>query len=120
MEFIQFSIGDTAIGGVFSGSCKETDGSLKISGSLEFYLRDAFMDPLDLGIEAIDLGETIYENIHRPLDNYLRGRVGASPSGPQRLGIHTGEPYPISDEWSGRFEGTIYRAREKSDYVQRR
>lgn len=112
MTGIVFSIGDTTIGGRFSGSATEESGVLTISGTLEFHLRDKFADPLDIGVEAIDLGETIFENIHRPLDDYLRGRT----SRPQRLGIHTGEPYAITDKWSGRFEGQVYADPERSAY----
>ena len=121
MTGIAFSIGDTTIGGSFRGLSHENLGILSISGKIEFYLRDEFADPLDIGevqrrinrdaaqdVEEIDLGETIFENTHRPLDNYLRGRVGLAPSGTERLGIHTGDPYTITDAWSGSFEGRIY------------
>lgn len=112
MTGIVFSIGDTTIGGRFSGGATKESGVLTISGALEFHLRDEFADPLDIGVEAIDLGETIFENIHRPLDDYLRGRT----SGPQRLGIQTGEPYAITDKWFGRFEGQVYADPERSAY----
>lgn len=74
---------------------------------MEFYLRDAFADPLDIGVEAIDPGETVYENLLRPLNDHGRGRLGLPPTGPQRFGIQTGEPYPITDRWSGHFAGQI-------------
>ena len=121
MTGIAFSIGDTTIGGRFRGRSNENLSILSISGEIEFYLRDEFADPLDIGevqrrlnrddaqdVEVIDLGETNFENIHRPLDNYLRGRVGLAPSRTERLGIHTGDPYTITDAWSGSFEGRIY------------
>lgn len=101
---IVFSIGDTTIGGRFTGNCIAEFGILTVSGQFEFYLEDEFVDSADVGLEVIDLGETIYENIHRPQDDYLRGRL----SGGQRLGIHTGEPYPITDRWSGNFSGQVY------------
>lgn len=116
MTGIVFSIGDTVIGGSFSGHAAAQAGVLAISGELKFYLRDEFVDPLDIGVEAIDLGETIYENLLRPLEDHGRGRLGLPPSGPQRLGIQTGEPYAITDEWSGRFEGQIYADPQKSAY----
>lgn len=116
MTSIVFSIGDTVIGGGFSGRAAEMAGLLTISGELEFYLRDKFVDPLDIGVEAIDLGETIYENLLRPLEDHGRGRLGLPPSGQQRLGIHTGEPYAITDAWSGRFEGLIYADPQRSSY----
>jgi len=104
MTGIVFSIGDTTIGGSFTGNCIAEFGILTVSGKFDFYLEDEFADPADVGLEVIDPGETIYENIHRPLDDYLRGR----PSGGQRLGIHTGEPYAITDRWSGSFAGQVY------------
>lgn len=112
MTSIVFSIGDTTIGGRFTGNCVSEFGILTLSGQFEFYLEDEFADPTDVGVEIIDLGETIYENIHRPLDDYLRGR----PSGQQRLGIHTGEPYPITDRWSGTFSGQIYADPARSNF----
>ncbi len=116
MTGVVFSIGDTVIGGEFSGSVLEQIGILTIEGSFDFYLRDEFADPADIGVEVVDPGETIFENIHRPLDNYLRGRTGLPPRGPQRLGIHTGEPYSISDDWSGTLSGQIYLNTTRSAY----
>ena len=116
MTGIAFSIGDTTIGGNFSGRATLVAGLLTISGAIEFYLSDEFIDPLDVGVEAIDLGETIFENLIRPLEDHGRGRLGLPPTGPQRLGIHTGEPYVITDEWSGYFEGQILIDPEKSLY----
>lgn len=104
MTGVVFSIGDTTIGGRLEGRSSEASGVLTLSGTFDFYLRDAFADPLDIGVEVIDPGETIFENIHRPLDDYLRGRT----SGSWQPGIHAGEPYPITDEWSGRFAGRIH------------
>ncbi len=112
MTGIVFSIGDTTIGGRFTGTCVAEFGILTVSGRLEFYLEDEFADPADVGMEVIDLGETIYENLHKPLDDYLRGR----PSGGQRLGIHTGEPYPITDRWTGRFSGQFYADPARSNF----
>lgn len=113
---VVFSIGDTVIGGEFSGSVEEQHGVLNVEGSFEFYLRDEFVDPADIGVEIIDPGETIFENIHRPLDNYLRGRTGLQPRGPQRLGHQTGEPYSITDDWSGTLRGKIYLDPARSAY----
>jgi len=116
MTNIVFSIGDTVIGGEFSGSVEERHGVLNVEGSFDFYLRDEFANPADIGVEVIDPGETIFENIHRPLDNYLRGRTGLPPRGPQRLGVQTGEPYSITDDWSGKLGGQIYLDPERSAY----
>lgn len=116
MTGVVFSIGDTVIGGTFSGNVKERHGVLTVEGSFDFYLRYEFADPADIGIEVIDLGETIFENIHRPLENYLRGRTGLPPRGPQRLGIQTGEPYSITDDWSGTLRGQIYLDPVRSAY----
>lgn len=116
MTGVVFSIGDTVIGGTFSGNVKERHGVLTVEGSFGFYLRDEFADPADIGVEVIDPGETIFENIHRPLDNYLRGRTGLPPRGPQRPGIQTGEPYSITDDWSGTLRGQIYLDPVRSAY----
>lgn len=116
MTGVVFSIGDTVIGGEFSGNVEEQHGVLSVEGSFDFYLRDEFADPADIGIEVIDPGETIFENIHRPLDNYLRGRTGLPPRGPQRLGVQTGEPYSITDDWSGTLSGQIYLDPARSAY----
>ncbi len=122
MTGIAFSIGDTTIGGEFSGSSSEQSGILKISGELEFYLRDEFVDPLDIGVEVIDPVETIYENLQRPIESRIQDRVNRlisdriSQRKQDRLGVHTGEPYPITDEWSGKFEGKIYADNSRSIY----
>ena len=116
MTSLVFSIGDTVIGGEFSGNVDEQHGVLSVEGSFDFYLRDEFADPADIGIEVIDPGETIFENIHRPLDNYLRDRTGLPPRGTQRLGVQTGEPYSITDDWSGTLSGQIYLDPARSTY----
>lgn len=116
MTLIVFSIGDTVIGGTFSGYATERNGLIAISGELQFYLTDEFANPLDIGVEAIDPGETVLENLVRPFEDYGRGRLGLPSSGPQRLGIHTGEPYPITDIWSGRFEGQILADPQRSAF----
>ena len=53
LQGVVFSIGDTKIGGIFSGFNLERSGMLTISGDIDFYLEDAFADPLDIGIEVI-------------------------------------------------------------------
>ena len=129
MTGIVFSLGDTVIGGSFTGRAFEIAGSVALSGEVEFYLRDVFADPVDLGeaqrqlgiddardVEIIDLGETIFQNVHRPIEDYLRGRVGLPPTGPQQLGISTGVPYSITDEWRGTFEGQILLDPNRSDF----
>lgn len=80
MTGVVFSIGDTEIGGKFSGTVEEQYGVLALEASFEFYLRDEFADPLDIGLE-----------------------VG-------------GNPYPITDEWSGTLSGQIYLDPARSDY----
>ena len=116
MTGVVFSIGDTVIGGEFSGGVEEQHGAPSVEGSFDFYLRDEFADPADIGIEIIDPGATIFENIHRPLDNYLRGRTDLPPRGPQRLGVQTGEPYSITDNWSGTLSRQIYLDPARSAY----
>ncbi|MEM9591438.1 MAG: hypothetical protein AAF967_08885 [Pseudomonadota bacterium] len=49
MQRLVFSLGDTVIGGLFSGRCKPIHELLEIDGVIGFYLRDMFEDPLDLG-----------------------------------------------------------------------
>ena len=117
MTFAVFSIGDTTIGGTYSGSATEVGGMLTISGGIRFYLRVKFVDPLDVGLEAIDPGETINENILRPLEDIGRESLGLPPNGRQCLGIHMGEPYPIADVWVGIVEGQVYLDPLKSAYV---
>jgi hypothetical protein len=112
MTGIVFSIGDTTIGSLFTENYSAEFDILTVSGQFEFSLEDEFADPADVGLEVIDPGETICENIHRPLDDHLRGRL----SGGQRLGIHTGEPYPITDRWTGSFSGQVFADPERSRF----
>lgn len=118
MTGVVFSIGDTTVGGSFSGQSEKQNGVLTISGSLSFYLNDEFADPLDVGVEVDDYrpGSILYDNIHRPLNDYLRGRTGLPSSGPQRLGIRDGKPYSITGRWSGSLEGKIYADASLSQY----
>lgn len=51
MTGVVLSIGDTVIGGEFSGNVEEQHGVLSVEGSFDFYLRDEFADPAD--IEAL-------------------------------------------------------------------
>lgn len=53
MTDVVFSVGDTTIGGVFSGRSSDRFSLLELSGSIDFYLRDEFADPLGVGIEII-------------------------------------------------------------------
>lgn len=116
MTGVVFSIGHTTVGGDFFGRATEGAGVIHISGALEFHLNDEFVKPLDIVGEAIDVDETIFENLIRPLEDYGRARVSLPASGPQRLGIHTGEPYAITDAWSGRFEGQVLSDPQRSSY----
>lgn len=43
-------------------------------------------------VEPTRIGEMMYENIHRPLDNYIRGCTGLPKTGPEKLGVITGTP----------------------------
>jgi hypothetical protein len=70
MQEVVFSLGNTVIGGLFSGHCCRDDALLEIEGVIGFYLSDKFEDPLDLG--TID-----------------------SP----RTEIWIGTPYSIADVW---------------------
>lgn len=51
MTSVVFSIGDTVIGGEFSGNVEEQHSALSMEGSFDFYLRDEFADPADIGVE---------------------------------------------------------------------
>jgi hypothetical protein len=117
MTFLVFSIGDTVIGGRFTGRVRDSSGMLRIEGDIDFYLKDAFIDLLDSGVEAIDLRETISENIIRPLEDRVRERYGLPWTGVSGPGIHTGEPYSITDEWFATFEGSILADVATSKFV---
>ncbi|WP_149789219.1 hypothetical protein [Lutimaribacter pacificus] len=120
MTGIVFSIGDTTIGGSFSGQSVEQNGIIDLSGSLALYLDDEFADPLDVGVEVDDYrpGSILYDNIHKPLNDYLRGRTGLPTGGPQRFGIRDGKPYAITGTWSGSIEGRIYADATRSEYTE--
>jgi len=118
MTNVVFSIGDTTIGGSFSGHVSERNGILSIEGSLDLYLNDEFADPLDIGVEVDDysLGSILYDNIHKPLNDYLRGRGGLPSNGRQRLGVREGVPYSITGQWSGSVSGQLYSDPARSRY----
>ena len=116
MTDLAFSVGDTTIGGSFSGRTSSVAEVIAFSGEFAFYLTDAFIDPLDIGIELIDPGETVYENLLRPLNDIGRGQLGLPPTGSPRPGIQTGEPYAITDQWSGRFVGQVHADPRTSDF----
>jgi len=53
MTNIVFSLGSSTIGGDASGVSEwRSDSHLNVSGQCNFFLRDEFADPLDLGIES--------------------------------------------------------------------
>ncbi len=120
MEGIVFSIGNTTIGGSFSGQSVTQNGIIDLVGNLDLYLKDEFADPLDVGVEVDDYrpGSILYDNIHRPLNEYLRGRTGLPTGGPQRLGVRDGKPYDITGTWSGSVEGRIYADATRSKYTE--
>lgn len=80
MTGIVLSIGDTTIGGRFTGTCVSKFGILTVSGQFEFYLNDEFADPIDIGIELF------------------------------------GDPYPITDQWTGSFSGQVYADPSRSRF----
>ena len=120
MTDIVFSIGDTTIGGSFSGQSVKQNGIIELSGSLELYLSDEFADPLDVGVDVDDYrpGSILYDNTHQPLNDYLRGRAGPPTGGQQRLGVHEGKPYAITGTWSGSVEGRVYADPSRSQYAR--
>ena len=133
MTNVVFSLGHTKIGGVFNGFVEDNNGLLEVDGAIEFYLKDEFADPADIGeirkrlgnedaqdvdiVHPTRISEMIYENIHRPLDNYIRGRTGLPKTGPEKLGLITGTPYNISDKWLGTRQGNIFLDASRSDYA---
>lgn len=105
MESVVFSLGGTTIGGQVTGIASEQNGVLSIAGQNRFRLQDVFEEPINIAdTEAIDFQETIMENLIRPADAFIRRQ----PDGSLRLGVHTGEPFHITDEWSATFDGQIY------------
>lgn len=46
-----FSLGDTTIGGLFYGTSHSMGAAIEIEGDMNFFLRDKFEDPLDIGLE---------------------------------------------------------------------
>ena len=119
MTSVAFSIGDTTIGGNYTGFSARRDGMMAISGEIEFYLTDEFVDPLDIHLEVIDPGSTIYENLLRLLDELGRDNLGLPPMAPLNPGIRTGAPYVIADAWSGSFEGLVNIDPRSSAYVSK-
>lgn len=61
MQHIVFDFGRTTIGGIATGRSRleKTTGALHLTGRCEFYQRDKFEDPLDIGIELP--GSEIYD-----------------------------------------------------------
>ena len=60
MQHIVFDLGRTTMGGIAMGrSAFEKTGVLRLSGTCDFYLRDKFENPLNLGFELP--GSTIYQ-----------------------------------------------------------
>ena len=118
---------------MFNGFVEDNNGLLEVDGAIEFYLKDEFADPADIGeirkrlgnenaqdVDIVDptrRSEMIYENIHRPLENYIRGRTGLPKTGPEKLGLITGTPYNISDKWLGTRQGNIFLDASRSDYA---
>ncbi|MEO0382951.1 MAG: phage minor head protein [Pseudomonadota bacterium] len=113
MTSVVFSLGHTTISGQIAGVAIEDAGILTVSGDIAFQLNDVFEEPLDIDdVEGIDLQEIITENLVRPADAFVRRR----PNGPLRFGVHTGEPFPITDRWLGTFDGKIYADAARSRF----
>ena len=93
---------------MFNGFVEDNNGLLEVDGAIEFFLKDEFADPADIGeirrrlgnedvhdvdiVEPTRIGEMMYENIHRPLDNYICGCTGLPKTGHEKLGGITGTP----------------------------
>ena len=60
MRPIVFDLGVTTIGGIATGrSSVNKSGALRFEGTCNFYLRDKFEDPFDIGIELP--GSKVYD-----------------------------------------------------------
>jgi len=94
MGSVAFSFGSSVIGGVASGRASQQDGVLTLAGDIDFYFRDEFADPANIGGWLREEGLESAPNFEIPF----------------------GTPYPITDEWSGRFEGRVYVDRSRSVY----
>ncbi len=122
MRDIVFSLGNTTIGGRFSGRCKHDLGWLEIDGSLEFYLRDEFRDPVDIGrvLNKI-LGEERAEFIAR-IDEHIADalrRVGDADPVDFVLSVITDKIGQISRSLRDHIEDRVRRLmlpRAKSAY----
>lgn len=75
--------------GVASGTSSVQHGILTVSGTLPFYLEDAFQDVLDVL-------------------NRLPG---------QDFDVPGAQPYRIHDKWRGRFDGKVYADASLSRFV---
>jgi hypothetical protein len=117
---VVFSIGDTTIRGTFSAPSLEQNRIIELSGRLDVHLYDEFADPLDVEVELDDYrpGSILYDNIHKPLNDYLRGRSGLPTGGPQLLSVRNGKPYAITGTWSGSVQGRIYADPSRSQYTE--
>ncbi len=108
---VSFSIGDTVIGGKFSGHCQEQHGALVLNGSLDFYLRDEFADPLDVGIEVFDIPEMVEDFFSDLIDQRLQGMLQQ-----RKERVRYGTPYSIAGKWNAVVTGQFYRDPSKSHY----
>ncbi|MDD9911070.1 MAG: minor capsid protein [Ahrensia sp.] len=87
-----FSLGETKISGVYSGSAKSTKGSVQFSGKIDFQMEDHFKDAVDLG-------------------NFFDGPDIEFPRG---------RPFRIYDRWTADFQGVIYEDPNLSAYVPKK
>ncbi|MEG6507839.1 phage minor head protein [Methyloligella sp. 2.7D] len=94
MTRIVFSLGRTKVSGPFRGTVKRLHPMVEFRGAINFELRDAFRDPLD---------------IDRALQKI--GAIGAFPTE-----LPASKPYPIIDDWTGTFEGRVHLDRSQSGY----
>ena len=108
---VSFSIGDTVIGGKFSGHCQEQNGALVLNGSLDFYLRDEFADPLDVGIEVFDIPEMVEDYFSDLTDQRLQGMLRQ-----RKERVRYGTPYSITGKWNAVVTGQFHRDPSKSRY----
>ena len=81
-----FVLGRTTVGGAFSGTSTLKRGILSIEGDLTFYQKDRFADSVDF-----------YNLVERDIEIF-------------------GEPYSITDEWRGSFNGQVLAERSRSRY----
>lgn len=103
---------------------------LYLAGTIDFYLRDSFRDPLNIGSVLKEPFATPGESIgafEQQLREYLLNLLRQQARNQRKSGavltrkdlreLAGGTPYDISDEWSGTFNGRIFIDGSRSQYA---